>query len=189
MKGQNLAYVRVSSVDQNEERQIESLKQYDIDKWFIEKKSARDRNRPELKKLLEYMREGDKIYIVDFSRIARNVKDLLNIIDETANKKVNIISIKENFDTTKPSGKLMIVVIGAVYQFEVEIKLENQLEGIALAKKQGKYKGRKKIEIDPATFDFYYQKYLKREITKKEFAEKLNISRPTLDKLIKSNNY
>ena len=77
----NIAYVRVSTVEQNEERQLEGLKKYDIDKWFTEKVSAKDTNRPELQSMLDFAREGDTIYIWDFSRLSRSVKDLLDIVE------------------------------------------------------------------------------------------------------------
>lgn len=185
MNGQNIAYIRVSTQQQNIDRQIESLKNYNIDKWFIEKKSAKNRDRPELKNLLDYVREGDTVYIVDFSRIARNTKDLLDIVEELTERKINIISLKENFDTNNPVGKLMLTLLAAIYQFEREIKLEMQLEGIAIAKDQGKYKGRKKIQVDDNEFKRLYDRYLKNEITKKEMAILLKVSRPTLNKIIK----
>ena len=104
----NVAYVRVSTVEQNEDRQLEALKKHNIDKWFTEKVSGKDTNRPELKAMLEYVREGDTIYIHDFSRLARSTKDLLDIVEELERKKVHLVSNKENINTSTPSGKLML---------------------------------------------------------------------------------
>lgn len=180
-----VGYVRVSTVDQNEARQIEALEKHNIEKWFIEKISAKDTNRPKLKAMLDFVREGDIVYIHDFSRLARSTKDLLDIVDHLQNKKVNIVSNKENIDSSTPAGKLMLTMIGAIYEFERMNLLERQKEGIEIAKREGKFKGRSVKEIDEDLFSKLYAKYSLREITKKELAEQLKISRPTLDKLIK----
>ncbi|MGL4991128.1 MAG: recombinase family protein [Sarcina sp.] len=180
----NIAYVRVSTVEQNEQRQVEGLKKYDIDKWFKEKVSAKDTNRPELKAMLEFAREGDTIYIWDFSRLARSTKDLLELVELMQSKNINLISVKENLDSSTATGKLMLTMIGAINEFERANLLERQREGIALAKIQGKYKGRKEVNIP--NFGEYYDRYLNREFTKVSLAKELEISRNTLDKLIKA---
>lgn len=144
----NVGYVRVSSLDQNEERQIEGLKKYQIDKWFTEKISGKNMNRPKLKEMLDYVREGDTVYIHDFSRLARSTKDLLDIVEFLNKKGVHLVSNKENIDSSTPSGKLMLTVVGAIYEFERTNLLERQREGIEIAKREGKYKGRKKIEVN-----------------------------------------
>lgn len=179
----NIAYVRVSTVEQNEERQVEALKKYNIKKWYIEKASAKDANRPELKEMLDFAREGDTIYIHDFSRLARSTKDLLDITERLAQKGVHFVSSKESIDTGTPQGKLMLTMIGAIYEFERANLLERQREGIALAKRRGAYKGRKAIEIPD--FEKHYKRYMNRELSKSALAAELNISRPTLDKLMK----
>lgn len=182
----NIAYVRVSTVEQNEQRQIEGIKnKVNIDKWFIEKASAKDTNRPELQSLLDYVREGDTVYIHDFSRLARSTKDLLDIVETLKNKGVTLYSNKESIDTSTPNGKLMLTMIGAIYEFERANMLERQREGIAIAKKEGKYRGGQVKKIDLKLFEKHYNRYLQREINKMQLAEVLNISRPTLDKLIK----
>ena len=178
----NLAYVRVSTVDQNEERQLENLKRYNIGKWFIEKISAKDTNRPQLNAMLDYAREGDTIYIHDFSRLARSTKDLLEIIDYLQKKNIILVSSKENIDTGTPTGKLMLTMIGAINEFERTNLLERQREGIAIAKAKGKYKGRKAVSIPD--FEKQYERYMRREVSKAQLARKLKISRPTLDRLI-----
>ena len=139
----NIAYVRVSTVEQNEGRQLEGLKPYGIDKWFTEKISAKDTNRPELQAMLDFAREGDTIYVWDFSRLARSTKDLLELVETMAAKGIHFKSIKENLDTSTPTGKLMLTMIGAINEFERANLLERQREGIALAKENGAYKGRK----------------------------------------------
>lgn len=178
-----IAYVRVSSADQNEARQVEALKEYDIEKWFVEKVSGKDMNRPELQRLLEFAREGDTVYVKDFSRLARSTKDLLELVERFKEKNIHLVSLKENLDTSTATGKLMLTMIAAINEFERENILERQREGIAFAKQRGAYKGRKAVQVKD--FGKYYDRYLRREYTKKELAEELNISRPTLDRLIK----
>ena len=179
----NVAYVRVSSVDQNEERQIQAMKPYQIEKWFSEKISAKKLdNRPQLRQMLEWVREGDTVYVLDFSRLARSTKDLLYITDLLNEKKVHLISLKEQLDTSTPTGKLMLTMIAAINEFERQNLLERQAEGIALAKQKGVYKGRKKIEVK--NFEKYYQLYMQHKMSKSKIARELNISRPTVDRLI-----
>ena len=92
----NIAYIRVSTIDQNEARQVAALKPFNIDKWFIEKISGKNTDRPKFTEMMNYIREGDTIYIKDFSRLSRSTRDLLNIIDELKNKEIRLISLKEN---------------------------------------------------------------------------------------------
>lgn len=180
----NIGYVRVSTEEQNEQRQIEGLEKYKIEKWFIEKVSAKDMNRPKLKELIDFAREGDTVYIHDFSRIARSTRDLLALIDTFNEKGIFLVSNKENIDTATPTGKLLVTMIGAINEFERQNMLERQKEGIAIAKRAGKFKGRKRTTINSDNFRIQYERYMKREINKKELAKVLNISRPTLDKYI-----
>lgn len=142
-----LAYIRVSTIDQNEQRQVEAMQKYNIEKWFIEKVSAKDTNRPKLQELLDFAREGDTIHIHDFSRLARSTKDLLDIVELLNSKGVILVSNKENIDTGTPTGKLMLTMIGAINEFERTNLLERQREGIAIAKREKKYKGRKAVTI------------------------------------------
>ncbi len=181
-----VAYVRVSTIEQNEARQIEALEKHGIEKWFTEKVSGKNTtDRPELQRMIEFVREGDTLYIHDFSRLARSTKDLLDIVETLNNKGVHLVSNKENLDTSTPQGKLMFTMFAAFYEFERTNMLERQAEGIAIAKREGKYKGRKAIEIDTDIFKTQYERYNRREITKTELAKVLKVSRPTLDKMIK----
>ena len=179
----HVAYIRVSTLEQNEDRQLEAMKKYPIEKFFTEKISAKDMNRPELQKMLEFVREGDVVHIHDFSRLARSTKDLLEIVELLKKKGVALVSNKENIDTSTPTGRLMLTMIGAINEFERCNLLERQREGIAIAKAQGKFKGRKEVKADD--FNAQYQRYLNRELNKAQLAKTLGISRPTLDKLIR----
>lgn len=180
----NIAYVRVSTIDQNPGRQYEDLKKYDIDRWFEEKASGKDAKRPVLNEMLSFARDGDTIYIESFSRLARNTADLLKIIDDLKKKNVKIISQKENLDSDTPTGKMMITMIGAIATFERELILERQREGIELAKRAGKYRGRTSMNA-PANFKELYEAYMNRQIeTKGELAKKCKCSRTILERFI-----
>jgi DNA invertase Pin-like site-specific DNA recombinase len=178
----NISYVRVSTVEQNERRQREGLEKYKIEKWFVEKVSAKDTNRPELKRMLEFAREGDTIYVWDFSRLARSTKDLLDLVDQMESKGINLVSVKENLDTATPQGRLMLTMMGAIYEFERTNLLERQREGIAIAKQEGKYKGRKKINY-PENWTEVYNQWKSREITGNKAMELLGLKRNTFYKL------
>lgn len=181
-----VAYVRVSTIEQNEARQIEALEKHNIEKWFTEKVSGKNTtDRPELNNMIDFVREGDTVYIHDFSRLARSTKDLLEIVEKLNAKGVHLVSNKENIDTSTPTGKLMLTMIGAIAEFERQNMLDRQAEGIAIAKREGKYKGRKAIDIDTDVFKVQYERYKSREISKTELAKVLKVSRPTLDKMIK----
>lgn len=179
-----IGYIRVSSKMQNTISQREILQKYDIEKYYEEKISGRTMERKVLKEMMEFAREGDKIYIYDFSRISRSLNDLLTIINYFENKKVNVISVKENLDTSTPTGKMMLSIIGAINEFQINIQREKQLIGIEYAKKEGKYKGRKKIE-HPVNWGEVYERYESRNITAKEAMKLLKLKRNTFYNLKK----
>lgn len=182
----NIAYVRVSTVEQNEARQIEALEKYNIEKWFKEKVSGKNTERNELKNMLDFAREGDTIYVLDFSRLARSVKDLLDIVEKLKAKNINLVSLKENLDTSTPTGKLLLTMIGAIDEFERANLLERQREGIAIAKRNGLYKGRQPSKIDKDLFEDAYNQYMTRKINKNQFTKMIGVTWPTADKLIKA---
>ena len=180
-KGKNIAYVRVSTIDQNEGRQRAALQPYTIDKWFIEKISGKNADRPKLQEMLEYIREDDTVYCEEFSRLGRSTADLLSIVRQIEDVGAKFVSIKEQFDTKTPAGKLQMTMLAAISEFERDMILERQREGIALAKLEGKYKGRKRISIP--NIGEYYDRYMMRKANKTQLAAELNISRNTLDRL------
>ena len=122
-----IGYVRVSSLDQNEERQLVTMKKYEVEKVFIEKMSAKDKDRPKLQEMLDYVRDGDSVIVHDLSRLARNTKDLLEIVEYLNQKEVNLVSDKEHIDSSTPMGKLMLTMIGAIYEFERANLLERNV--------------------------------------------------------------
>lgn len=172
-----VAYVRVSTAEQNEARQIEALENFNIEKWFTEKVSGKDTKRPKLQAMLDFVREGDVVYVMDFSRLSRSVRDLLSIVDLLNEKNVRLVSLKENLDTSTPTGKLMLTMIGAIAEFERQNTLERQREGVAIAKREGRYKGRKPLELE--NFGEIYQDWKDGKITVVAACELLGIGRAT----------
>lgn len=180
----NIAYVRVSTAEQNEQRQVNALQGYHIERWFMEKVSGKDTNRPQLQAMLDFAREGDTIYVHDFSRLARSTSDLLKIVELLQHKQIHLVSNKENIDSSTPTGKLMLTMIGAINEFERQNILERQKEGIAIAKEKGKYRGRCGVQLNSEKWQEAYRRYLRREISKQQMASILGISRPTLYQLL-----
>jgi len=133
--------------------------------------------------MLDYIREDDTVYVEEFSRLGRSTADLLSIVQRIEDTGAKFISIKENFDTKTPAGKLQMTMMAAIAEFERAMILERQREGIAIAKREGKYKGRKAISV-PNIGD-YYDRYMSRQETKTSISAELGISRTTLDKLFK----
>lgn len=188
MTGQRIGYIRVSAVDQNTESQKAILAKLGIDKYFEEKVSGKNTtDRRELQNMLNYARQGDTICVKDLSRLARNTKDLLDIVEYLTNKGVTLYSDKEKIDTSTNFGKLMLTFLGAIYEFERANLLERQRDGIAVAKKQGKYKGRKKVP-KPANFKEVYKKWLNRQITSISAIRELNISEYAFYKFVREEN-
>ena len=184
--GMNIGYIRVSSIKQNKQRQYDVLEKYHIDKYYEEEVSGKNINdRIQLQKMLDFVREGDVVYVAEFSRLARNAKDMMAIIEYLNQKNVRIVSDMEKLDTRTDQGYALVSIIAGVSAMEREYMLERQAEGIAAAKKAGKYKGGHPKNIDPTTFEAFYELYMKRKINKSEYAKRLKISRPTLDKYIK----
>lgn len=147
-----IGYARVSTHEQNEARQISAFEEMGTDRIFLDKSSGKDADRTELKKMLEYVREGDRVIVTEYSRLARSTSDLLRIVEELTKKGVQLVSLKENLDTSTPQGKLMLTMFAGLAEFERAVILERQREGIAIAKARGKYKGRKPIPVDEARF-------------------------------------
>lgn len=178
-----VGYVRVSTVEQNEARQFEALEKFNIEKWYSEKVSGKDTKREQLQLMLDFVREGDEVYVMDFSRLSRSVQDLLNIVDLLNKKAVKLVSLKENLDTSTPTGKLMLTVIGAIAEFERQNLLERQREGIVIAKREGKYKGRKEKQLD--NFAEVYDSWKSGKITAVAASKLLEISRATFYQRVK----
>lgn len=132
----HIKYIRVSTQEQNTARQEVDRAQYD--RVYIEKASGKNTDRPQLKAMLDYVREGDVVEVESYSRIARNTQDLLSIVSRLNEKGVEFVSQKEKIDTSTPQGRLMFTIFAGLAQFERECMLERQAEGIAIAKQEGR---------------------------------------------------
>ena len=155
-----VGYIRVSTEEQNTERQEALMRELGAEKVFMEKATGKTRkDRTQLEAMLQYVREGDVVVAESISRIARNTKDLLDIVERLEYKGVDFISKKEAIDTKTPSGKFMLTVFGAIAQLEREYILDRQREGIEIARQKGKYKGRKPLAIDGDRFTEVYGRW------------------------------
>jgi len=143
-----IGYIRISTADQNTARQEVLMKELGVEQVYIDRMSGKNTDRPELKRMMSFVREGDTVIVESISRFARNTRDLLSLVEELVAKRVEFISEKEAIDTATPTGKFMLTVFGAVAELEREYTLQRQKEGIAIAKENGIYKGRKPIERD-----------------------------------------
>jgi DNA invertase Pin-like site-specific DNA recombinase len=183
MSGKKIGYKRVSTIDQNPERQLEGLQ---VDKMFIDYASGTTMNRPQLDLMLEYVRDDDLVIVHSMDRLARSVKDLRKIIDDLIAKSVKVQFLKENLTFSgddSPIANLLLMIMGAIAEFEHSIIMERLLEGIAAAKKAGKYKGTKP-KLDKEKMELLKER-MKLSGSKNQIAEEFGISRFTLYKYIK----
>ena len=182
-----IGYARVSTEEQNEARQLHSFEGYTekIKKVFIDKISGKDTKRPQLQAMLDYVREGDVVVVSDFSRLARSTRDMLQIVQELTDKGVGLISLKENIDTDTPQGRFMLTVFAALAELERETILQRQREGIAIAKQQGKYKGRKPIPFNEDRFRAECKKWRSGEQTAVATMKKLDIKKNRFYQIVK----
>ena len=182
----NIGYIRVSSSGQHTDRQKVMMQDLGVDKVYIDIASGKNADRPQLKELLEFVREGDTVTVSEISRFARNTADLLSLIEKLTQKGVAFVSKKECIDTTTPTGKFMLTVFGAVATLERESILSRQAEGIAIAKAAGVYKGRKKIESPD--FGTVYADWKAKKITATKAMELLSMKPNTFYRRAKEYN-
>lgn len=172
-----VGYVRISTKNQNTARQDELMERLGVEKVYTDKVSGKNTDRPELRRMMDFVREGDVVIVESFSRFARNTRDLLDLMDTLKQKGVQFISMKENIDTESTAGKLMMVLFAALAQFERENLLERQAEGIAVAKVEGRMKGRPKKAEE--TFEDIYLQVQAGKKSASRGAKELGIARST----------
>lgn len=172
-----VGYVRISTKEQNTARQDELMKGLEVEKVYTDRMSGKNKERPELQKMMDFVREGDTVIVESFSRFARNTQDLLNLTSTLKDKGVQFVSQKENFDTNTHAGKLILTIFAGLVEFERETILERQAEGIAIAKAEGRMTGRPKKAVD--TFEGVYLDVRAGKISASEGARQLGISRST----------
>ncbi len=158
-------------------RQEVLMQELGVDEVYIDRLSGKNTDRPELKKMTDYVRKGDTVIVESISRFARNTRDLLDLVEKLSEKGVEFVSKKEAIDTTTPTGKFMLTVFGAVAELEREYILQRQQEGIAIAKAEGKYRGRKPIER--SNFDAVEKLWRAGTISAAEAMRRLDMSRST----------
>ena len=188
--GQKIGYVRVSSVDQNDARQLDGL---DLDKTFSDKASGKDVKRPQLQAMLAHVRDGDHLYVHSFDRLSRSLKDLQEVVESLTAKGVSVTFVKENLTFQQPGigddahkaaySMQMLQMLGAVGQFERALIRERQREGIAIAKAKGVYKGRKPSLDASATATL--REMAERGVPKTDIAQAMNISRASVYEYLK----
>lgn len=160
-----VGYVRVSTAEQNTARQEMLMEELGVERVFLEKASGKtQQGRDQLEEMLGFVREGDVVVVESISRIARNTKDLLEIVERLRQKGVDFTSRKESIDTNTPSGQFMLTIFGAMAQLEREYLLDRQREGIEIARQNGKYQGRKAIAVDRGKFEEVYRRWKSGEI-------------------------
>ena len=148
MKNFVFGYARVSTEQQNLDRQLDMLQKYGVDFIYNEKMTGTKRNRPELEKLLERLTEGDTVVVESLSRLSRSTKDLIWLIETFNSKGVNLVSLKESIDTTTSTGKLLFTLMSALAQFERDVLADRTKEGLVAARARGRKGGRKPINSD-----------------------------------------
>ena len=184
MSGKIIGYIRVSGFEQNHQRQLEGIK---LHKKFIDKVSGKNTDRPELQAMLDYVRDGDTVMVHSMDRLARNLDDLRSIVSKLTKKEVKIEFVKESLTFTgedSAMSKLLLSVMGAFAEFERLLIKERQMEGIALAKKRGAYKGRKSALSDEQIKEI--KKRVAEGQKKTAIAKDFNISRETLYKYLRT---
>lgn len=179
-----IGYARVSTTEQNIERQDEALKNMGCEKVFIDKVSGKTLARENFQLMMETVKEGDTLIVSEYNRLSRSTKDLLDTIEKLNAKGVVVKSIKENLDTSTPQGKLMLTIFAGLAEFERTLMLQRQAEGIAIAKEKGVYKGGTKKKINQALFDENYLLYEAGKITAVQFAKNIEVSRSKLYNLL-----
>ena len=184
-----VGYIRVSTAEQNTARQEILMEQLGVDKIYIDRMSGKSKDRPQLKDMLTFVRVGDTVIVESISRFARNTRDLLELVDALTEKGVEFISKKENIDTTTPAGKFMLTVFAAVAELERGYILDRQKEGIAIAKSEGKYKGRKPAEIDEQLWGSLYLLWSEGKISAVEFMGKMGLKKSTFYRRVKNEEY
>jgi len=179
-----IGYIRISSTDQNSARQEVLMKELGVDDVFIDRMSGKNTNRPELQRMMNFVRKGDTVIVESISRFARNTRDLLDLVEKLTEKNVEFVSKKEAIDTTTPTGKFMLTIFGAVAELEREYILQRQREGIAIAKANGVYKGRKPIERPE--FQSVVSLWKSGEITAVEAMKRLDMKSSTFYRKVKA---
>ena len=184
-----IMYQRISNSQQSLASQEELKEKYKVEKVYTDNCTNKDNKRPELERMLDFLREGDVVLVESISRLARNVKELLSIVDTLKEKRVQFISVKENIDTNTPTGKFCLTLFESLAELEKESIKEKQAEGIALAKEKGVYKGRAPMEIDENKFKTMCEEWKAGKRTATSIQKEFDITGTTFYRWIKEYGY
>ncbi len=179
-----VGYMRVSTTEQNLDRQTDALQALDLERVFEDKASGRNADRPGLQQMLDFLRQGDTLYVESISRIARSTRDLLSIIEKLEAKGVGFVSLKESIDTSTPQGRFILTVFAALAELERESTLQRQKEGIEAARARGRAMGRPKVQC-PAEWDRVYAEWKAGRTTAADAMRTLSLKRTSFYKLVK----
>jgi DNA invertase Pin-like site-specific DNA recombinase len=179
-----IGYLRVSTAEQNLDRQEDALQTLNLDRVFSDKQSGRTTDRPGLQNMLDFLREGDVLYVESISRLARSTRDLLSIVESLDQKGIGFVSLKEQIDTGSPQGKFVMTLFGALAELERATIRERQREGIKAAQARGRSLGRPRAEY-PAEWERVYNDWKAGRITAAATMKALSLRRTTFYKLVR----
>ena len=182
-----IGYARVSTIDQNLDRQLDLLKAYGVEKIFTEKVTGKKFDRPELLRMIDQLRDGDVVIVSELTRLSRSTKDLFAIVEQIQGRGANIRSLKETWlDTTTPHGKLMFTIFAGLSQFEADLTAQRTREGLVSARARGRLGGRPKVSTDKS--DMALKMYDSKKFSVDEICKNCNIGKTTLYRLLNSRN-
>ena len=183
MTTQKIGYARVSTVEQNLDRQLDMLRSYGVDKIYTEKMTGTKRDRPELNQLLERMEAGDTVVIESLSRLGRSTKDLIELVELFEKRGVQLVSLKESIDTSTSTGKLLFTIMSALAQFERDVLADRTREGLKAARARGHFGGRPRT--DPRKVCQAVKLYRTGQHTAREIEELTGVKKATLYRALK----
>lgn len=184
MRSQKIGYARVSTLDQNLDRQTDMLRAYGVDKLYTEKMSGTRRDRPELTRLLEQLEEGDTVIVESLSRLGRSTRDLIELVELFQKKGVQLVSLKESIDTSSSTGKLLFTIMSALAQFERDVIADRTREGLQAARARGHFGGRPKT--DAKKLQQALKLYRSGQYTAREIKELTGITKSTLYRYLRT---
>ncbi len=183
MRTQKIGYARVSTTEQNLDRQLDMLSAYGVDKVYTEKMTGTKFDRPQLTKMLEHVDVGDTVVIESLSRLGRSTKDLIELVEQFHQKGVQLVSLKESIDTSTSTGKLLFTIMSALAQFERDVIADRTKEGLAAARARGHFGGRPRT--DSRKIQQAIKLYETKSHTVKEIEELTGVKRATLYRSLK----
>ena len=184
MRSQKIGYARVSTLDQNLDRQTDMLRAYGVDKLYTEKMSGTRRDRPELTRLLERLEEGDTVIVESLSRLGRSTRDLIELVELFQQKGVQLVSLKESIDTSSSTGKLLFTIMSALAQFERDVIADRTREGLQAARARGHFGGRPKT--DAKKLQQALKLYRSGQYTAREIKELTGVTKSTLYRYLRT---